>query len=164
MGSAAAAHLAARGQRVLGLEQFTPAHDRGSSHGDSRIIRQAYFEHPAYMPLLRRSYELFADLESTSPGVLTLTGGLMMGAADSAVVAGSRASAEQWDLPHEVLATDDLRRRFPAFAVEEGTVGLYEERAGFVRPEQTVREHLRRAAAAGADLRFGRRVTGWTAE
>jgi sarcosine oxidase len=164
MGSAAAAHLAARGRRVLGLEQFTPAHDRGSSHGDSRIIRQAYFEDPAYVPLLRRSYELFADLESTSPGVLTLTGGLMIGSADSAVVAGSRASAERWDLPHELLGTEDLRRRFPAFAVDDGTVGLYEERAGFVRPEQTVLEHLRRAAAAGADLRFGQRVVDWTAD
>ena len=164
MGSAAAAHLAARGRRVLGLEQFTPAHDRGSSHGDSRIIRQAYFEDPAYVPLLRRSYELFADLEAGSPGVLTLTGGLMLGAADSTTVAGSRASAEQWDLPHELLDTADLRRRFPAFAVEDGTVGLYEARAGFVRPEQTVREHLRRAAAAGADLRFGERALGWRAD
>jgi sarcosine oxidase len=164
MGSAAAAHLAGRGQRVLGLEQFTPAHDRGSSHGDSRVIRQAYFEDPAYVPLLRRSYELFADLESTSPGVHTLTGGLMLGAVDSAAVAGSRASAERWELPHELLDTADLRRRFPLFAVEDGTVGLYEERAGFVRPEQTVLEHLRRAAAAGADLRFGERVVGWTAE
>jgi sarcosine oxidase len=164
MGSAAAAHLAARGRRVLGLEQFTPAHDRGSSHGDSRIIRQAYFEDPAYVPLLQRSYELFADLESTSPGVLTLTGGLMLGAASSSAVAGSRASAEHWGLPHELLDTSDLRRRFPAFAVEDGTVGVYEERAGFVRPEQTVREHLRRAAAAGADLRFGERVLDWTAD
>ena len=164
MGSAAAAHLAARGRRVLGLEQFTPAHDRGSSHGDSRIIRQAYFEDPAYVPLLRRSYELFADLGTTSPGVLTLTGGLMMGAPDSATVAGSLASARAWDLPHELLDTADLRRRFPAFTVDDDTVALYEERAGVVRPEQTVLEHLRRATAAGADLRFGERVLGWTAD
>src|SRR5215218_4175200 len=120
MGSAAAAHLAARGQRVLGLEQFTPAHDRGSSHGDSRIIRQAYFEDPAYVPLLRRSYELFADLETSSPGVFTLTGGL--------------ASARAWDLPHDLLDTAELRRRFPQFGVDDGTVALYEDRAGVVRP------------------------------
>jgi len=164
MGSAAAAHLAARGQRVLGLEQFTPAHDRGSSHGDSRIIRQAYFEDPAYVPLLRRSYELFADLERSSPGVLTRTGGLMMGAADSATVAGSLASARAWDLPHELLDTAELRRRFPAFRVDDDTLALYEERAGVVRPEQTVLEHLRRATVAGADLRFGERVMDWTAE
>jgi sarcosine oxidase len=164
MGSAAAAHLAARGQRVLGLEQFSPAHDRGSSHGDSRIIRQAYFEHPAYVPLLRSSYELFADLETTSPGVLTLTGGLMMGSPDSATVAGSLASARAWDLPHELLDTAELRRRFPVFTVDDGTVALYEERAGVVRPEQTVLEHLRRATAGGADLRFGERVLDWTAD
>ena len=74
MGSAAAAHLAARGVSVLGLEQFTPGHALGSSHGDSRVIRQAYFEDPAYVPLLLRSYELYADLEATSPGILTVTG------------------------------------------------------------------------------------------
>jgi sarcosine oxidase len=163
MGSAAAAHLAARGQRVLGLEQFTAAHDRGSSHGDSRIIRQAYFEDPAYVPLLRRSYELFADLQSTSPGVLTHTGGLMLGSPDSHTVTGSLASARAWDLPHELLDTAEIRRRFPAFAVDDGTVALYEDRAGFVRPEQTVLEHVRRATAAGADLRFGERVLGWSA-
>jgi sarcosine oxidase len=163
MGSAAAAHLAARGQRVLGLEQFTPAHDRGSSHGDSRIIRQAYFEDPAYVPLLRRSYELFADLETSSPGVFTLTGGLMMGSPDSATVAGSLASARAWDLPHDLLDTAELRRRFPQFGVDDGTVALYEDRAGVVRPEQTVLEHLRRATAAGADLRFGQRVLDWAA-
>lgn len=164
MGSAAAAHLAARGQRVLGLEQFTPAHDRGSSHGDSRIIRQAYYEDPAYVPLLRRSYELFEDLTVSSPGVRTLTGGLMMGAPGSATVTGSLASARAWDLPHELLGTADLRRRFPTFAVPAGTVALYEERAGFVRAEQTVLEHLRRAAAGGADLRFGEPALGWTAD
>ncbi|PZA20633.1 N-methyl-L-tryptophan oxidase [Modestobacter versicolor] len=164
MGSAAAAHLAARGQRVLGLEQFTPAHDRGSSHGDSRIIRQAYYEDPAYVPLLRRSYELFEDLQASSPGVLTLTGGLMMGPADSATVRGSLASARAWDLPHELLDAAELRCRFPTFAVEDGTVALHEDRAGFVRPEQTVLEHLRRAAAAGADLRFGEPALGWAAD
>ncbi len=83
MGSAAAAHLAARGKRVLGLEQFTPAHDRGSSHGQSRIIRQAYYEDPAYVPLLLRSYELWADLEKRSAQQLYLrTGGLMVGPRD----------------------------------------------------------------------------------
>ena len=77
MGSAAAAHLAARGVRVLGLEQFTPAHALGSSHGDSRIIRQAYFEDPAYVPLLLRAYELWHELEADSGAdLMTLTGGL----------------------------------------------------------------------------------------
>src|SRR5687767_15445879 len=90
MGSAAAAHLAKRGRRVLGLEQFQPPHDRGSSHGRTRVIRQAYFEHPAYVPLLLRSYELWRELErTTGDQLLLLPGGLMMGAANSEVVAGS---------------------------------------------------------------------------
>ena len=80
MGSAAAYHLAGRGERVLGLERFTPAHDKGSSHGQSRIIRQAYFEDPAYVPLLLRAYELWERLEEeTSEDLMTLSGGLMIG-------------------------------------------------------------------------------------
>ena len=129
MGSAAAAHLAARGVRVLGLEQFTPGHALGSSHGDSRVIRQAYFEDPAYVPLLLRSYELYADLEATSPGILTVTGGLMVGTASSETVAGSLASAQQHGLPHEMLDADAIRTRFPLFAPAEDTVALFEERS-----------------------------------
>jgi len=163
MGSAAAAHLAARGARVLGLEQFTPAHARGSSHGDTRIIRQAYFEHPDYVPLLTRSFELFADLDADDPGLLVETGGLMLGTRDSQTVAGSLASAKRWDLPHKLLETAEIRRRFPTFAPAAGTVALFEQRAGFVRPERTVLAHLARAAHRGADLRFDVQVRGWSA-
>ena len=163
MGSAAAAHLAARGSRVLGIERFTPAHDRGASHGESRIIRQAYFEDPAYVPLLLRSYELWHELERESPGILTVTGGLMLGRPDSAAVAGSIASARRWDLPHELLDAEQVRRRFPALAPDEQTVALYEPMAGFVRPEQTVLAHLDRAARHGATLNFGERVLDWQA-
>src|SRR5919112_2607738 len=96
MGSAAAAHLAARGQRVLGLERFGPAHDRGSSHGGSRIIRQSYFEDPAYVPLLLRAYELWNQLETdTGLDVHTLTGGLYSGPPGSKVVTGSLRAAEE---------------------------------------------------------------------
>jgi len=163
MGSAAAAHLAARGSRVLGIERFTPAHDRGASHGESRIIRQAYFEDPAYVPLLLRSYELWDELERESPGILTVTGGLMLGRPDSAAVAGSIASARSWDLPHELLDAGEVRRRFPAFALDDETVALYEPMAGYVRPEQTVLAHLDRAARHGATLNFGEQVLDWRA-
>ena len=162
-GSAAAAHLAARGASVLGLEQFTPGHALGSSHGDSRVIRQAYFEDPAYVPLLRRAYELWADLDDTDPGLLTITGGLMVGHPDSQTVAGSLASAREHGLAHEMLDAAGIRERFPLFAPTDDLVALYEERSGFVRPERTVLEHLRRAAADGADVRFGERVLGWSA-
>src|SRR3954447_1464881 len=117
MGSAAAAHLAARGLRVLGLERFGPAHAQGSSHGGSPIIRQAYFEDPAYVPLLRRSYELFEQLEADSGSdLLTITGGLYLGRPDSPTVAGSLRAAQEWNLPHEVLDAAEIRRRFPTFS------------------------------------------------
>ena len=94
MGSATVSHLAARGHKVLGLEQFSPLHDRGSSHGQTRVIRQSYFESPAYVPLLLRAYELWRELEQkTGRHLLHLCGGLMMGPPHSSVVGGSRASA-----------------------------------------------------------------------
>src|SRR5258705_750661 len=112
MGSAAAYHLAARGQRVLGLEKFTPAHDKGSRPGGSRIIRQSYFEDPAYVPLLLRAYELWEAAERDSGRtLLTVTGGLMIGPPESLTVSGSRRSAEEWGLPHEMLDAAEIRRR-----------------------------------------------------
>jgi sarcosine oxidase len=162
MGSAAAAHLAGRGVRVLGLERFGPAHALGSSHGGSRIIRQAYFEDPAYVPLLRRSYELFEQLEADSGAdLLTITGGLYLGPPDAETVAGSRRAAEEWDLPHEVLDAAEVRRRFPTFDPADDEVGVYEAIAGFVRPEATVTAHLERAAARGAELRFEEPALEW---
>src|SRR4051794_41332191 len=138
MGSAAAAHLAARGQRVLGLERYGPAHDRGSSHGGSRIIRQSYFEDPAYVPLLLRAYELWAQLEADSGAdLMTLTGGLYFGRPDSPTVAGSLRSARQWDLPHDVLDAAEIRRRVPTLSPDDGEVGLDEAPAGGGRPGGT---------------------------
>jgi sarcosine oxidase len=165
MGSALADRAAARGASVLGLERFGPAHDRGSSHGESRIIRQAYFEHPSYVPLLGRAYELWTDLEARSGRrLLTMTGGLMIGRPGSRTITGSRTSAEQWRLPHELLEAADLRERFPTFAVADEDVALYEERAGFIRPEETVRAQLDLAERAGAELRFGEPVAHWSAD
>ena len=116
MGSAAAAHAASRGKRVLGLEQFQPAHDQGSSHGRSRVIRLAYFEHPAYVPLLRRAYELWRRLEEqTGRRLLQITGGLMIGSPDSEVVSGSLRSAREHHLDHEMLDAAQIRLRFPPF-------------------------------------------------
>jgi sarcosine oxidase len=164
MGSATAYQLARRGKRVLGLERFTPAHDRGSSHGRSRIIRQAYFEDPAYVPLLWRAYELWEQLErETDLELITLTGGLMIGRCEGELVAGSVESAENHGLPYELLDADELQRRFPPFSPDPETVALYEEKAGFVRPEESVRAHLDRAASLGAELRFEEPVLSWEA-
>lgn len=164
MGSAAAYHLASRGQRVLGLEKFTPAHDKGSSHGGSRIIRQSYFEDPAYVPLLLRAYDLWDRLATDSAReVYRMTGGLFIGPPDCLTVAGSLRASRQWGLDHEVLDADEIRRRYPNFTPREGDIALYEAKAGFARPEMTVQAHLDLAEHAGATLRFGEEVTGWTA-
>jgi sarcosine oxidase len=164
MGSAVAAHAAARGQRVLGIERFGPAHARGSSHGESRIIRQAYFESPDYVPMLRRAYELWDALEARTETTLRAqTGGLFVGRPETAVVAGTLESAHRWDLAHEVYDAAELRRAFPAVTPLDDEIGIYEAVAGAVFPEPAVRAHLLVAADEGAELRFGVHATGWNA-
>nr|WP_085172592.1 N-methyl-L-tryptophan oxidase [Mycolicibacterium iranicum] len=163
MGSAAAYHLAARGQRVLGLEKFTPAHDKGSSHGGSRIIRQSYFEDPAYVPLLLRAYELWDELARDSGrDVYRMTGGLFIGPPDCLTVAGSLRASQEWDLPHDLLDENEIRQRFPNFTPQPGDIALFEAKAGFARPELTVQAHLDLAEKAGATLRFGEEVLEWS--
>ena len=162
MGSAAALQLAARGVRVLGLEKFGPAHSHGASHGGSRITRQSYFEGAAYVPLLLRAYDLFDQLAHDSGrDVILLTGGVMVGRPESRTVAGSRASAEQWGLEHEILDATELRRRFPTLNPKPDEIALFEARAGLVRPEATVAANLELATAKGADLRFHEPMTSW---
>jgi sarcosine oxidase len=162
MGSAAIAHVAARGKRVLGLEQFTPGHTEGSSHGRSRVIRLAYFEHPAYVPLLRRAYELWRTLErDTGRHLLQMTGGLMIGAPTSDVVSGSLRSAGEHDLDHELLDAVELHRRFPPFTPRRGTVALYEKEAGSLFPEESNTAHLEIARRHGAELHFEEPVEDW---
>lgn len=162
MGSAVADHLARAGQRVLGFDRYDPPHTLGSTHGKSRIIRLAYMEDPAYVPLLRRAYDLWRELERDSgQALLTITGGLMVGREDSEAVAGSLASARQHDLPHELLDAGAIRRRFPLFEVPDDYAALYEDIAGVLIPERCIETYLRRAAAAGADLRTGTTVSAW---
>ena len=164
MGSAAAYRLAARGLRVVGMERFGPAHDQGSSHGDSRIIRRAYFEHPSYVPLLHRAYDLWRETEEASgERLLTITGGLLIGHPDADTVTGALRSARMWDLAHEYLGGSELARRFPTFRPGPDDVAVFEPYAGYVEPEAAVRANLSLAGAHGADLRFGERVTGWAA-
>ncbi|MFJ7770571.1 N-methyl-L-tryptophan oxidase [Streptomyces sp. NPDC097107] len=162
MGSAAAHHLSARGARVLGLEKFGPVHNRGSSHGGSRVTRQSYFEDPAYVPLLLRAYELYEDLErATGRDVAVLCGGVMVGRPDSRTVSGSLRSAREWDLPHEMLDAREIRRRFPTLTPADDEVALYEAKAGLLRPENTVAAHLQLATRQGADLHFDEPMTRW---
>ena len=164
MGSAAACHLASRGSRILGIEQYDPPHDRGSSHGSSRIIRQAYHENPAYVPLVLRAYELWEKLErDTGESLLQLTGGLMIGPPGSSVVQGTIASAEQHRLPYEVLSAPELHRRFPPLEPRANETSVYESKAGFVRPEAAVAAHLEEAIRHGAKLHFREQVLEWSA-
>src|SRR5678815_3964056 len=119
MGSATAYHLARRGLHVLGLDRFTPPHAFGSSHGETRIIREAYFEHPVYVPMVQRAYELWRDLEIESGAtLLRQTGGVMIGRPDSELVEGARHSAELHGLRHEMLTADEVHERFPALHPE----------------------------------------------
>jgi sarcosine oxidase len=165
MGSSAAFHLARRGVRVRGFDRYWPPHTMGSSHGQSRIIREAYFEDPVYVPMVRRAYELWRELErDAAEPLLLLTGGLMFGRPDSELVAGTRASAERYGLDHEVLTVSEISRRFPAFRPEPDMVAVYEPRAGILFPEACVQAHLSGARACGAQIHGDEPVLGWEAD
>jgi sarcosine oxidase len=165
MGSAATYHLAASGRRVLGLDRFRPPHDFGSSHGRTRIIREAYFEHTLYVPLVRRAYELWAELERRSGRQLLLqTGGLMIGPPGGVLVSGARRSAEEHGLRHEILSAAEVRKRFPACRPSDDMVAVWEPRAGILFPELAIQTHLELAARNKAELRFDEAVLRWERE
>lgn len=154
MGSAACSHLAARGLRVSGFERFDLGHELGSSAGRTRIIRKAYYEHPAYVPLLERSYDLWRDLERRSHvRLLDLFGVLNVGNERSEVIQGVRASAKRYGLSVEHFDTASLRERFPMLRVLEGEAGILEREAGVVFPERGIAAHLASAREHGATLR-----------
>ena len=164
MGTSTAYQLALRGQAVLGIDQFTPPHSFGSSHGKSRIIRETYFENPLYVPLVKRAYNGWAELQARSgKRVLTRTGGLMIGAPDGAIVSGARASAVEHRLPYEELSASEVRDRFPALRPPDDAVAIWEPRAGVLDPEAAIDAQLSLARAAGAEFRFGEKVTKWRA-
>src|SRR5262245_48838962 len=154
MGSAALHRLARRGGRVLGLEQFSPGHDRGSSHGSTRIIRLRYFEHPSYVTLLREVYPLWREIESEARrALLHITGIAEIGRPDSALVQGTLASARQHALDHDVLDAAELMARYPAFRVPRDFVAVLQPDGGFLEAEAAVLAQLALARAAGAEIR-----------
>ena len=162
MGSAAAAHLARRGRRVLGIEQFELGHSRGSSHGRSRMIRMCYFEHPDYVPLLRRAYDLWRETERAAcHTLLHITGGIYIGPPDSSAVNGASRAAIDHHLDHELLDRAALARRFPQFHVPDDHRALYEPLAGYLIPEDVIAAHLRLAQSAGATLHDNERVESY---
>jgi sarcosine oxidase len=161
MGSAALAAMACRGGHVVGIDRFTPGHDRGSSHGATRVIRLGYFEHPSYVPLVRAAYPLWRELEAESGApLLTVTGILEMGAAGSDLVAGTLRSARLHGLPHEVLDAAGMMKRFPAFRLPDDFIGVFQPDGGVLQAEPAVAAFQWIARQAGADLRMEERVLG----
>ncbi len=160
MGSAAIAHLAARGVKVIGIDAYYPAHALSSSHGDSRLIRLGYFEDPSYVPLLQRAYANWRTLEARLCGdILTTTGVLQIGKPDSKIVSGTKKSCALHNLPLETLDSGEMRRRFPVFSLDEDEIALLDPQGGYLRPEAAVMGYLKLAASDGAALHFGERVT-----
>jgi len=162
MGSAAVHHLARRGQRVLGLERFDIPHTMGSSHGVTRIIRLAYYEHPSYVPLLRRAYELWRELEAEAgERLLHITGSLDAGPAGSQCFEGSRASCLEHDLPHEVLTGAEVNRRFPGYNLPADHLAVLQPEGGYLMSERCIVAHVNAAVAHGAEVHARERVLSW---
>ncbi|WP_437187481.1 N-methyl-L-tryptophan oxidase [Planctomicrobium sp. SH668] len=163
-GSSAIAHLASNGQSVLGLDQYPPVHRFGSSHGRTRVIRQAYFEHPDYVPLLQRAYELWRQLEETVDASLYSECGLMLsGPPHGTVISGAREASRIHALELEDVTASEITDRFPAFQIPEDHEVVFEPRAGYLRVEDCVAAHLDVAEAQGAQVIFGERVQSWSA-
>lgn len=162
MGSAAVYHLARRGLRVLGLEQYDIPHERGSSHGVSRIIRLAYFEHPSYVPLLHRAYALWWELEhEVHERLLVLTGSLDIGTETSTVFAGALQAAERYHLVHEVLDAAAVQRRFPGYGMVAPLLGLYQPQGGLLASERCIVAHVSAALRRGAAVHGREPVRRW---
>jgi sarcosine oxidase len=165
MGSATAWHLAQRGARVLGLEQFNIGHDLGSSHGVTRIIRLAYSEGSSYVPMLRRAYTLWRQIQRVArEQLLFITGGIDAGPEDGAIVQGSLQSCRDHRIPHELLDAAALRRRFPGYRLPSGLVGVYQPDAGFVLSERAIVAYVTAAQARGAEIHGLEHVRSWKVE
>ena len=164
MGSATCWQLAKRGQRVLGLERFDIPHAMGSSHGISRIIRLPYYEHPAYVPLLLRAYELWDDIEQASgERLLVTTGSIDAGPEDDALFQGALTSARLHNLPHTVMTGNEVNEHFPGYLLPAATRAIFQPRGGLLKSERAIVAHVQAAQAAGADIRAREQVLGWEA-
>ncbi len=164
MGSATCFQLASRGVSVTGIDRYDPPHPYGSTHGDTRITREAVGEGPEYVPLVQRSHQLWREIEDQSGAqLLTRSGGLILGHTGSRFLSQTRAVARQYGIAHENLSGAEVAQRFPVFAVDGQTEGYYEPEAGHVRPEAAVRAQLELASRHGARLRLGERVDAWAA-
>ncbi|MGD9635793.1 MAG: N-methyl-L-tryptophan oxidase, partial [Pirellulales bacterium] len=164
VGSAALYELSRRGVRALAIDRFRPPHDRGSTHGQTRVIRMAYFEHPDYVPLLRESYSLWRELEAATGRVLFHETGLLeVGPADGCVVPGVLRAAAQHGLEIEELTAAEIARRWPGLRVPDELAGVFERNAGYLLVEDCVATQLAAAQASGAELHTDTVVESWSA-
>ncbi len=162
MGSAALLHLAQRQVRVLGLEQFEIPHELGSSHGVTRIIRLAYWEHPAYVPLLRRAYELWRELERfAGEQLLVTTGSVDAGEPDSRPIRGALDACRQFGLRHETFNSSELHLRFPGYRLPTNLVAVYQPNGGFLLSERCITAHVNAAMQLGAIVHTNERMVDW---
>jgi len=162
MGGAAAWALARRGARVCGFEQYGMAHNLGSSHGDVRMIRKAYFEHPDYVPLLQSAYALWPQLEQEAGRQLQVTSGILMaGPPEADTLRGLEQCYQQNDLPHERLSSAMLAERFPQFRLPRGHEGFLDPAGGYLQVEACVEQFLLAAQRHGAELHLHEAVVQW---
>jgi sarcosine oxidase len=162
VGSAALYHLARRGARAIGLDRFPPGHDRGSSHGETRMIRLAYHEHPDYVPLLLRAYELWNELElETQKTLYHQVGILVAGPSEGDLTSGVLRSAAEHGLPIEQFSVREAGNRYAGYQLPSHFCGLFEQRAGYLMVEDCVKAHVAAAIHAGAELRSDVAVRGW---
>lgn len=165
MGSATLSALAKRGYKVCGIEQFGMAHDKGSSHGETRLIRKAYFEHPDYVSLLHSSYDEWEQMQEESDQMLFAKNGLLLaGQSDSMLIRGLESCYSQHDLPHDILSAGDVQRRWPHINLPENVEIYYDPIAGYLHVENCVREFYRLAKKNGADLFNEEKVIAWEAD
>jgi sarcosine oxidase len=164
MGSAACSRLTARAVSVIGIDQYAPPHPWGSTHGDTRITRLAIGEGREYVPLVRRSHELWREIEEeTGSQLMAQPGVVILAHPSSQFLQETRAAARQYEIDHCDLTNDEVRTRFPMFSVDEQTEAYYEPEGGYVRPEAGVTAQLELARRRGAGLRLRERVLQWTA-
>lgn len=170
VGSAALRYAALKGWSVLGIDRFGPAHDKGSSHGRTRVFRKAYFEHPDYVPILLESAELWDELNKryrTKPSIKQLmhqAGVLTIGLPDSKVVQGVLESSKQFDLPHEQFTAAEIRQRLPIFNLRDDHVGVFEPDSGYLLVEQCVTAMVAQALKLGAEIQSDTVVQRWSVD
>ena len=168
VGSAALREAAKKGWSVLGIDRYGPAHDQGSSHGRTRIIRRAYFEHPSYVPLTHRAFEMWDELNKrhrTSPEIkelMTRVGLLQIGRPESEVIQGVQRSAQKYDLKIEQFTAQQIEQRLPIFRIPPEYIGLYEPDAAFLRVELCVAAMVNQAIREGAEIRSNTTVQSWS--